>query len=365
MVRRIHHVGIVVERLEAAYRFYRDVLGLPLLKEALVPDQRVRAALLDAGDTEVELLEPTDPAGGVARFLARRGEGLHHVCFDTADVDAAVAELARRGAELVDRTPRRGLAGRIALLHPRACAGVLVELATPDEEAGHDRGAPLHLITLLFTLITLGVRRKSLPSGEVWIHAAILLAGLLIFSGFLRWQLWHARLHLPVLVLSAAIFGLLPQVFSARFSRWLGILLLLSTLPVFYFNQNKPLVQDWNIFNLPRREVMIIRKNLVVPYIEGVNYLTGERRCTQLGLYLPDEEWEYPIWELYRAAEIGAFRIEHVLVNNRSNRLPLRPFEPCAIFATQPLPGGETVQVEGKTFQLTWEMLPVHIYTAE
>lgn len=226
-------------------------------------------------------------------------------------------------------------------------------------------GAPLHLIALLFTLITLGVWRKSLPSGEVWIHAAILLAGLLIFSGFLRWQLWHARLHLPVLVLSAAIFGLLPQVFSARFSRWLGILLLLSTLPVFYFNQNKPLVQDWNIFNLPRREVMIIRKNLVVPYIEGVNFLIDEQRCTQLGLYLPDEEWEYPVWELYRAAEAGPFRIEHVAVHNRSTSLPRRPFEPCAIFATQPLPGGEVVQVDGRTFRLAWEMPPVRIYTAE
>ena len=149
MVRGLHHVGIVVERLEAAYGFYRDVLGLPLRKEALVPDQGVRAALLDAGDTEVELLEPTDPAGGVARFLARRGEGLHHVCFDTPDVDAAVAELARRGAELVDRAPRRGLAGRIAFLHPRACAGVLVELATPDDVAGGDREAPLHLKRLV------------------------------------------------------------------------------------------------------------------------------------------------------------------------------------------------------------------------
>ncbi len=149
MVRRIHHVGVVVERLQEAYRFYRDVLGLPLLKEADVPDQGVRAALLDAGDTEVELLEPTAPGTGVARFLARRGEGLHHVCFDTADVDAAVSELARRGADLIDRTPRRGLAGRVAFLHPRACAGVLVELATPEVDGGDDGAAPLHLKRLV------------------------------------------------------------------------------------------------------------------------------------------------------------------------------------------------------------------------
>jgi len=83
VVRRIHHVGIVVARLWDAYRFYRDTLGLPLLKEAVVPDQGVRAALLACGDTEIELLEPLDAASGAARFLAKRGEGLHHLCFDT------------------------------------------------------------------------------------------------------------------------------------------------------------------------------------------------------------------------------------------------------------------------------------------
>jgi methylmalonyl-CoA epimerase len=135
MVRRIHHVGIVVERLSAAYRFYRDTLGLPLLKEAEVPDQGVRAALLAAGESEIELLEPIAPATGVARFLARHGEGLHHVCFDTPDVTAALASLKARNVALLDEKPRRGLAGQIAFLHPRACAGVLVELATPDVDA--------------------------------------------------------------------------------------------------------------------------------------------------------------------------------------------------------------------------------------
>lgn len=226
-------------------------------------------------------------------------------------------------------------------------------------------GAPLHLLVLLFTLVGLAFRRRRLENGEVWVLTGTLLAGLLIFCGFLRWQLWHARLHLPLLVLSAGVVGLLPQVISARFSRAAGLFLLAAVLPVFYFNQSKPLVQDWNIFNLPRREVMIIRKNLVVPYIEGVNYLINERRCMQLGLYLPDEEWEYPLWELYRAAQAGQFRIEHVGVRNRSAALPRQPFEPCAIFATQPLAGGERVQLEGRTYRLVWEMPPVRIYAAE
>ena len=135
MIRGIHHVGIAVRRLSDAYRLYRDVLGLPLVKESEVPDQGVRAALLAAGDSEIELLEPLDARSGVARFLARRGEGLHHLCLDTTDVGAELTAAMEKGAELIDTAPRAGLAGHIGFLHPRACAGVLVELATPSADA--------------------------------------------------------------------------------------------------------------------------------------------------------------------------------------------------------------------------------------
>jgi methylmalonyl-CoA/ethylmalonyl-CoA epimerase len=135
VVRRIHHVGIVVRDLTAAYRFYRDTLGLPLLREALIRDQGVRAALLAAGDTEIELLEPLEASSSVGRFLARRGEGLHHLCFDTPDIHAALTTLKEAHVELIDTAPRPGLAGQIAFLHPKACCGVLVELATPAEDA--------------------------------------------------------------------------------------------------------------------------------------------------------------------------------------------------------------------------------------
>jgi len=145
----IHHVGIVVKRLRDAYTFYRGTLGLPLLREAEVADQGVRAALLGAGDTEIELLEPLEPENGVGRFLAKRGEGLHHFCLDTPSVDAELADLRRRGVPLIDDAPRRGLAGRIAFLHPKACAGVLVELATPDHRPASAPSAPLHLKRLV------------------------------------------------------------------------------------------------------------------------------------------------------------------------------------------------------------------------
>ena len=149
MVRRIHHVGIVVRRLADAYRFYHDTLNLPILREADLSDQGVRAALLAAGDSEIELLEPTDPSNGVGRYLATRGEGLHHVCFDVPDVAAALRDLAARRVGLIDTTPRRGLAGQIGFLHPNACAGVLVELATPDDPEGDPKGAPLRLKRLV------------------------------------------------------------------------------------------------------------------------------------------------------------------------------------------------------------------------
>lgn len=132
MISKIHHVGVVVEKLQAAYEFYRDTLGLPVIREADLPDQGVRAALLAAGENEVELLEPIATGTGVARFLAKHGEGLHHVCFETDDVGAALRELNAKGVALIDPVPRPGLAGLIAFIHPAACAGVLVELATPS-----------------------------------------------------------------------------------------------------------------------------------------------------------------------------------------------------------------------------------------
>lgn len=142
MIRKVHHVGVVVRSLETALGFYRDGLGLPVTRTAEVPDQGVRAALLAAGESAIELIEPTEPSTGVARFLAKRGEGLHHLCLESEDVAGELAGLAARGVELIDKVPRHGLAGRIGFLHPGACAGVLVELATPDGQGAPAR-APL------------------------------------------------------------------------------------------------------------------------------------------------------------------------------------------------------------------------------
>ncbi len=132
MLRKIHHVGIVVRNLEEAYAFYRDTLGLPVHKTAIVEDQGVKAALLTIGNSEIELLEPINANGGVAKFLERRGEGLHHICFETDDVHKELAATKAKGIELIDQQPRKGLAGMICFLHPRANHGVLIEYAQPE-----------------------------------------------------------------------------------------------------------------------------------------------------------------------------------------------------------------------------------------
>jgi len=134
MLRRIHHVGVVVPNLEAGLRFWRDALGLRLTRSATIEDQGVRAALLKAGESEVELLEPLDPDNGVGKFLARRGGGLHHVCFETDNVARELDTARRNGLPLIDQKPRRGLAGMICFLHPKAARGVLVEYAQPLED---------------------------------------------------------------------------------------------------------------------------------------------------------------------------------------------------------------------------------------
>ena len=137
MLTRVHHVGLVVRRLADGLALWRDRLGLEVSAQATVADQGVQAALLPIGRSEIELLEPIDERGGVAKFLAKRGEGLHHVCFETPDVAAELASARERGFPVIDEAPRPGLAGTICFLHPRGTAGVLVEFATPPAGATH------------------------------------------------------------------------------------------------------------------------------------------------------------------------------------------------------------------------------------
>ncbi|HEX6615688.1 MAG TPA: methylmalonyl-CoA epimerase [Gemmatimonadales bacterium] len=124
---RIAHVGIAVADLGAALAFYRDVLGL----EPHSPEAADGAAIasLPFGESEIELLAPLTPDGPIARFLERRGPGIHHVCYRVADLDAALDACRRAGYRLIDEVPRTGAGGRrIAFVHPKATAGILLEL---------------------------------------------------------------------------------------------------------------------------------------------------------------------------------------------------------------------------------------------
>lgn len=133
MIEKIHHVGIAVHDLEESLKFYRDTLGLHVHAQDTVADQGVTAALLTIGESEIELLQPLSADSPVGKFLERKGEGLHHICFQTPDVDAELEEIKKKDVPLVDQKPRKGLAGMICFLHPKASRGVLVELATPVE----------------------------------------------------------------------------------------------------------------------------------------------------------------------------------------------------------------------------------------
>jgi methylmalonyl-CoA/ethylmalonyl-CoA epimerase len=129
MIRKIHHLGIAVESIAAGLALYQDVLGLTCAHTEEVPEQKVRTAMLPVGDTRIELLEPTDPEGAIAKFMEKRGPGIHHVALEVPDIEAALAALSAAGTPLIDKTPRTGVGGtRIAFLHPKGTAGVLIEL---------------------------------------------------------------------------------------------------------------------------------------------------------------------------------------------------------------------------------------------
>ncbi len=125
---KIHHVALVVRSIEAALGLWRDLLGLELETIADIPHDQVRIAFLAVGESKVELVEPTDDTTGVARFLASKGEGFHHVCFEVGNLAETLLRLEIDGLELIDSAPRRGAEGPVAFIHPRSCHGVLVEL---------------------------------------------------------------------------------------------------------------------------------------------------------------------------------------------------------------------------------------------
>lgn len=126
---KIEHIGIAVMNLESSIRYYEDVLGLMCYGIEEVEDQKAKTAFFRVGETKIELLESTDSDGPIGKFIAKRGEGVHHIAFAVDDLASALREVEAKGIELIDHHPRKGAEGlNIAFLHPKSTGGVLTEL---------------------------------------------------------------------------------------------------------------------------------------------------------------------------------------------------------------------------------------------
>ncbi len=129
MIKQISHIAVVVPDLDEATKFWVDALGLSLSHMEYVEDQGVDVAFLPAGDSDIELLEPVDPESGVARYLGKKGPGIHHICFEVEDIEETLARLKAAQIPLIDQEPTIGTGGKkIAFVHPKGTGGVLVEL---------------------------------------------------------------------------------------------------------------------------------------------------------------------------------------------------------------------------------------------
>jgi methylmalonyl-CoA epimerase len=131
MITRLNHVSVAVNSIDDALHFYRDLLGLEVVRTEVLEDRQLKVAFVKIGETEIELLEPTGQDNTVSRFLSRRGPGLHHICLEVDDIRATMAEMMERGAEFVDPEPQPGAVGEVAFILPDIGRGLLVELNEP------------------------------------------------------------------------------------------------------------------------------------------------------------------------------------------------------------------------------------------
>jgi methylmalonyl-CoA/ethylmalonyl-CoA epimerase len=134
MVKKISHIGFAVSSLEEQIPFYRDLLGLEFTGTETVEDQKVKVAFFNIGDTRIELLEPTSEESPVAKFIATRGQGIHHIAYQVDDCEATVRKMETLGIRLIDTKPRKGAGGHsIAFVHPKSTFGILTEFTEEHE----------------------------------------------------------------------------------------------------------------------------------------------------------------------------------------------------------------------------------------
>lgn len=129
MIKKVDHIGIAVKSLEQTLPFYTETLNLPLIGIEEVDSQKVRVAFLQAGETKLELLEPTSDESAIAKFIEKRGEGIHHVALGVESIEERIIEMKEKGIRMIDEQPRLGAGGaHIAFMHPKSTSGVLYEL---------------------------------------------------------------------------------------------------------------------------------------------------------------------------------------------------------------------------------------------
>jgi methylmalonyl-CoA/ethylmalonyl-CoA epimerase len=129
LIKKIHHIAMVVPDINEALTFWQDALGLDLSHVEDVPAQETKVAFLPTGGSEVELVEPTSDTSGMARYMAKRGPGIHHICFEVEGIEGILAQLKAKGVQLINEEPTVGAGGKkVAFIHPKSTGGVLVEL---------------------------------------------------------------------------------------------------------------------------------------------------------------------------------------------------------------------------------------------
>ncbi len=134
MVKKIDHIGIAVKSIEESLKLYEETLGMELAGTEVVEEQKVRTAFLPIGDTEIELLESTEPDGPIGRYIEKRGEGVQHIAYKVDNVEEAIKEMMDKGIRMIDEKPRYGAGGaKIAFCHPKSTNGVLIELCEREK----------------------------------------------------------------------------------------------------------------------------------------------------------------------------------------------------------------------------------------
>ena len=132
MIKSLNHVAIAVKSVDETAKIFEKLLGIKAGKVEIVADQGVKSLILPLGNAHIELIEPLDASSGVAKYIEKKGEGLHHISLSVSNIDGALKSVEEKGGELIDKKGRKGIEGKIGFIHPRSFKGVLIELTEPE-----------------------------------------------------------------------------------------------------------------------------------------------------------------------------------------------------------------------------------------